>query len=259
MILIINSVIESYDEEENNVIDTKDKSDIISLNSEFINKLFIKEDIYLPHLTEDKDKDKENNDILNENMKNLFNEKNENIEDNLDDLISNLTNLNKILISSVENNPLSYNYSSLNIKDLEILYIDLLQFCNICTTIFYSVTINGLGKASQEEPEKNQNQEDGKVYEGGYGMSGDAKGVENISKQIEDEEQLLGLRDENDNNDNNNDDENNNNNEENKDDDAFEMKTDFKEDYNKEMNQNESEENNILETYSPKLRPIPFF
>ena len=237
----INSVIESYDEEENNVIDTKDKSDIISLNSEFINKLFIKEDIYLPQLTEDKDK--ENKDILNENMKNLFNEKNENIEDNLDDLISNLTNLNKILISSVENNPLSYNYSSLNIKDLEILYIDLLQFCNICTTIFYSVTINGLGKATQEEPEKNQNQEDGKVYEGGYGMSGDAKGVENISKQIEDEEQLLGLRDENDNNDNNNDDENNNNNEENKDDDAFEMKTDFKEDYNKEMNQNESEEN----------------
>ena len=244
----IDSVIENYDEENDiNINNNKanKEEDILNKSSKFIEKLFINE-----NGEQNKDniinnevlKDKKNNE--NENLANLFNSKIENVEDNLDDLITNLTNLNKALITHSEKNPLSYNSLLFKEKDLEILYIDLLRFCNICTTIFYSITINGLGKSDQDLQQNKENQpEDGKVYEGGFGMSGDAKGMENISKQIEDEEQLLGLRDENnDNNNNENNDNNENNNKE--EEDGFEMKTDFKEDFNKEMNEDDNEEKN---------------
>ena len=242
----IDSVIEGYNDEnneENNNMNIEE--DLIYINSRFIEKLFIKDDLIT--VDNNDSNNKENKEIKEEekeniNMTNLFNDKIQNIEDNLDDLITNLTNLNKAIISFGEKNPLLYNPLSFNEKDLELLYIDLLQFCNICTTIFYSITINGLGKSEQDEDNnKNKNPEDGKVYEGGYGMSGDGQGMENISKQIEDEEQLLGLRDEN--NDNNNEN-NNDNNEDNKDqEDGFEMKTDFKEDINKEIKEEENEMN----------------
>ena len=239
----IDSVLDNYNDDNENV-NINNEKDILCINSKFIEKLFITDDLLQNNDIKDNTElnNKENKD--NENMKNLFNEKIQNIEDNLDDLITNLTNLNKVLISYQEKNPLLYNPLSFNEKDLEILYIDILQFCNICTTIFYSITINGLGKLDQEaQQNQNKDQDDGKVYEGGYGMSGNGQGMENISKQIEDEEQLLGLRDEN--NDNNKDDNNNDNNEENKEqDDAFEMKTDFKEDFNKEIKEDENEEKN---------------
>ena len=233
----IDSVIDNYNEENeiNSNMDKNKEDDVIYKSSIFIEKLFIKDDLIQ---NKDSDNNAESNNYKENDkkqMNNLFNDKIENMEDNLDDLITNLTNLYNSLLLQKEKNPLSYNPLYLNIKDLEILYVDILQFCNICTTIFYSITINGLGKLEQDlQQENNKQPEDGAVYEGGYGMSGDGQGMENISKQIEDEEQLLGLRDEND---NNNDKENNDNNNENKEqDDAFEMKTDFKEDYNKEMN-----------------------
>ena len=231
----IESVIENYNEDNNNKNNLEE--DTVYINSKFIEKLFIKDDLIKKiNIDNEIKSDKEKNDV-NINNANLFNDKIQNIEDNLDDLITNLTNLNKSLILYTDKNPLLYNPLSFNEKDLELLYIDLLQFCNICTTIFYSITINGLGKSEQDEnKDQNKNPEDGAVYEGGYGMSGDGQGMENITKQIEDEEQLLGLRDEND-NDNN---DNNNDNNENKEEDAFEMKTDFKEDYNKEINEDEN-------------------
>ena len=231
----IDSVLDNYNEnsDKNNL-----EKDIIYINSKFIEKLFIKDDLAQNNNNLNNNEDKKEKDNINANNTNLFNDKIQNIEDNLDDLITNLTNLNKSLISYGEKSPLLYNPLSFNEKDLNLLYIDILQFCNICTTIFYSITINGLGKSDQDEnPNQNKNPEDGAVYEGGYGMSGDGQGMENISKQIEDEEQLLGLRDEN--NDNNNENDNDENKEQ---DDAFEMKTDFKEDYNKEMNEDENGE-----------------
>ena len=234
----INSAIETYNEDNNK---NNLEEDIIYINSKFIEKLFIKDDLAKKsNIINDNRENKENKekDNININSTNLFNDKIQNIEDNLDDLITNLSNLNKLLISYGDKNPLLYNPLSFNEQDLNILYIDILQFCNICTTIFYSITINGLGKSEQDENKaQNKNPEDGAVYEGGYGMSGDGQGMENITKQIEDEEQLLGLREENDDNNNN---ENDNN--ENKEEDAFEMKTDFKEDYNKEMNEDENGE-----------------
>ena len=231
----IDSVLDNYNEnsDKNNL-----EKDIIYINSKFIEKLFIKDDLAQNNNNLNNNEDKKEKDNINANNTNLFNDKIQNIEDNLDDLITNLTNLNKSLISYGEKSPLLYNPLSFNEKDLNLLYIDILQFCNICTTIFYSITINGLGKSDQDEnPNQNKNPEDGAVYEGGYGMSGDGQGMENITKQIEDEEQLLGLRDEN--NDNNNENDNDENKEQ---DDAFEMKTDFKEDYNKEMNEDENGE-----------------
>ena len=233
----INYVIEKYDDENNN-INNLDTSNLIYQNSIFIQKLFIKEDIEYNEIKPNL-KEKDNEENIN---KNLFNDKIQNIEDNLDDFISNLTNLYKTLSSYNESSPLLFNPLSFKQNDLEILYINLLQFCNICITIFYSITINGLGKEDQNQQEKSKPPpEDGKVYEGGYGMSDGAQGMENITKEIEDEEQLLGLRDENNNNNENNE---NKNEGENKDDEdnAFEMKNDFKEDFNKEMN--DEDENN---------------
>ena len=179
-----------------------------------------------------------NNNNEQESNHNLFNDKIQNIEDNLEDFITNLTSLNNALSSNGNSSPLLFNPLFFQEKDLEILFINLLQFCNICITIFYSITINGLGKCElNEENKPKPPPEDGKVYEGGYGMSDGAQGMENISKEIEDEEQLLGLRDENNNNDNNGEknDKNEENNEEGED-IAFEMKNDFKEDTKKEMN-----------------------
>ena len=231
----IDSVLDNYNE---NIDKNNLEKDIIYINSKFIEKLFIKDDLAQNNNNLNNNEDKKEKDNINANNTNLFNDKIQNIEDNLDDLITNLTNLNKSLISYGEKSPLLYNPLSFNEKDLNLLYIDILQFCNICTTIFYSITINGLGKSDQDEnPNQNKNPEDGAVYEGGYGMSGDGQGMENITKQIEDEEQLLGLRDEN--NDNNNENDNDENKQQ---DDAFEMKTDFKEDYNKEMNEDENGE-----------------
>ena len=235
----INYVIEKYENENNNISKGKE-SNLIYQNSKFIQKLFIKEDIKYQENTNNNNKNNEDN-----NNNNLFNDKIQNIEDNLDDFISNLTSLSKSLSLYNESSPLLFNPLLFQEKDLEILYINLLQFCNICITIFYSITINGLGKSEQDQPEKSKPPpEDGKVYEGGYGMSDGAQGMENITKEIEDEEQLLGLRDEN--NKNNNEKENNNENENKEDkddnDNAFEMKNDFKEDFSKEMN--DEDENN---------------
>ena len=179
------------------------------------------------------------------NNANLFNDKIQNIEDNLEDFIINLTSLNNTLSSYSNSSPLLFNPLFFQEKDLEILFINLLQFCNICITIFYSITINGLGKSELDEADKSKPPpEDGKVYEGGYGMSDGAQGMENITKEIEDEEQLLGLRDEN-NNSNDNNEKNDKNEEINEDgeDNAFEMKNDFKEDTKKEMN--DEDENGV--------------
>ena len=235
----INCVIEKYNEENNNINEV-DNSNLIYQNSMFIQKLFIKEEIQDNEIKNDLKEEENNEDNIN---KNLFNDKIQNIEDNLDDFISNLTTLSKTLSSYNESSPLLFNPLLFKQTDLEILYINLLQFCNICITIFYSITINGLGKEDQNQQEKNKPiPEDGKVYEGGYGMSDGAQGMEDITKEIEDEEQLLGLRDENNKNEN----EENKNEGENKDykddDNAFEMKNDFKEDFNKEMN--DDDENN---------------
>ena len=233
----VDSVIESYDNE-NNILNKGNESNPLYQNSQFINKLFIKEEYIPKKETKDINTNNEKNNEQDNNNIHLFNDKNQNIEDNLDDFIANLTSLNNNLLLYSDSSPLSFNPLSFQEKDLEILYINLLQFCNICITIFYSVTINGLGKSEQEESEKPKPPpEDGKVYEGGYGMSDGAQGMENITKEIEDEEQLLGLRDDNNNNENNNENKNDNNNENNNDEDnAFEMKNDFKEDFNKEMN-----------------------
>ena len=227
----IDSVIKNYDNENNNPF-VVNESNIIFKNSQFIKKLFIKNEFV------QKETKNENNNNEQESNHNLFNDKIQNIEDNLEDFITNLTSLNNALSSYGNSSPLLFNPLFFQEKDLEILFLNLLQFCNICITIFYSITINGLGKCELNEADKPKPPpEDGKVYEGGYGMSDGAQGMENISKEIEDEEQLLGLRDENNNNNNNSEknDKNEENNEEGED-IAFEMKNDFKEDTKKEMN-----------------------
>ena len=227
----IDSIIEKYDNENNNHIEVNE-SNIIYKNSKFIKKLFIKDE-FVQQETKNENKNNEQ-----ESNHNLFNDKIQNIEDNLEDFIINLISLNNALSSYYNSSPLLFNPLFFQEKDLEILFINLLQFCNICITIFYSITINGLGKSELDEADKTKSPpEDGKVYEGGYGMSDGAQGMENITKEIEDEEQLLGLRDENNNNNDNG--EKNDKNEENNEDEednAFEMKNDFKEDTKKEMN-----------------------
>lgn len=140
-------------------------------------------------------------------------------------------------------------------KNLIDVIHSLLKLTNLSVSIFYNLSVNGFCEA--EKPKFSDSSDDkGGIYEGGMGMA-DAQGVEDVSKEIEDEEQLLGLKEENKNDMN---DQNNKNKNEKKDKNSgFETKNDFNGDEKLEFSdveedeQNESMDNSNVEREKDKV------
>ena len=153
---------------------------------------------------------------------------------NINTLITNITNFRASLPESL------YKISSITIPQLTDLLISIEKLSNLTISIFYNISKNGF--CGSEETKQEEGGEASGVREGGYGMA-DAQGVEDITKEIEDEEQLLGLKEEKDSNNNNEGNkEENEEKKEGEEDNGFEMKTDFKEDFKKEIDNDENDE-----------------
>ncbi len=125
----------------------------------------------------------------------------------------------------------------LTLKNLIDLIYSLFKLTNLSVSIFYNLSVNGFCQEDKYKNSSSSNQEGG-VFEGGMGMT-DGQGVEDISKEIEDEEQLLGLKDDNKDSINKN---NQNKNEKKDKKSGFEVKTDFNEDEKMEFSENDEEE-----------------
>ena len=148
-------------------------------------------------------------------------------------LLENNKALSNLFYSNINNNRmLLMSFYSLN----KIMY-SVIKLSYVAMSIFYNVSINGFCPSNSEVQDNNKSmQEKGnQLQEGGHGMA-DGEGYDNISKEIEDEEQLLGLRDDTNNNINNKTNENkeNKNNDENKD-NGFEIDEDFNADYEEDV------------------------
>jgi len=118
-------------------------------------------------------------------------------------------------------------------SELSHLVYSVLKLSNLFISIFYNISVNGFCQPPNMKQDGSGEQSSG-VHEGGFGMS-DAQGVEDISKEIEDEEQLLGLKEDRkedmDTTDNKPDSKKDKNS-------GFEMQTDFKEDFKEELSEN---------------------
>jgi MoxR-like ATPase len=148
--------------------------------------------------------------------------------------VDSLIELANNLFTKISCNEISLQDSLQAISKLINLTTSILKLNNTSVSIFYNVSINGYCKPEKATGGKDNNDKGG-VHEGGFGMA-EGEGIEDISKQIEDEEQLLGLKDETQ---QSNEDKKQNN--ENKD-TGFETKTDFKEDQKMDISE-EDEEN----------------
>jgi len=205
------------------------------------------DDLYFELLPE---KNHESNNEFKENEKDIQMDLEENIEtkpitiETLSESIDNLENLIKITNCEFQLNAYNKIPQCQNIKKIFLtmkclidIIFSLFKLTNLSISIFYNLSVNGFCQEDNFKNAKSLNQEGG-VFEGGMGMS-DGQGVEDISKEIEDEEQLLGLKDD----DKKNIDKNNQNKNEKKDKKSgFEVKTDFNEDQKMEFSENEEEE-----------------
>jgi midasin len=181
------------------------------------------------------------NDSSNDDNNNTNND-NESALYNLNKLIENIE-----VFTTFNNESLPLHVISFSVlPKVNDILLSLFKLANISITIFYNISLNGFCTPEQVKAD-NSKSEGNAVHEGGYGMA-EGEGMEDITKQIEDEEQLLGLKEENENKE---DDGNYNNgkNEENGDkkESGFEMKTDFKEDFKEEIGGDEDKENSDIE------------